>query len=156
VIDPNPRAGMMRDRAAFVVNFERIAATSLLTKVGDEDAELLYGIPLGDLVDRLRFAGAAHVLATAGRNGAEIVSAVGRVVTPIADLPGEIVDTMGAGDATLAATVHALVTTGIPKGLDAWKRVLEQAMLIAGLTCRTPGALLQLPPVPDTTGRIFL
>jgi fructokinase len=156
VIDPNPRAGMMHDPGAFVLNFERIAATTLLTKVGDEDAELLYGIALPDLVERLRFVGAAHVLATAGRDGAEIVSAVGRVTAPIADLPGPIVDTMGAGDATLAATVHALASTGIPHGLDAWKRVLDEAMLIAGWTCRTDGALLQLPPVPDATGRIRL
>ena len=154
VIDPNPRAGMMNDATAFVSNFERIAAASLVTKVGDEDAELLYGIPLADLVERLRFAGASHVLATAGRDGAEIVSAVGRVVSPIADLPGPIVDTMGAGDATLAATVRALATTGIPNGLDAWKRVLDEAMLIAGWTCRTAGALLQLPPVPDAVGRV--
>ena len=154
VIDPNPRAGMMNDATAFVMNFERIAAASLVTKVGDEDAELLYGIPLGDLVERLRFAGASHVLATAGRDGAEIVSAVGRVASPIAALPGPIVDTMGAGDATLAAAVRALATTGIPNGLDAWKRVLDEAMLIAGWTCRTPGALLQLPPVPDATGRV--
>ncbi|WP_348648533.1 PfkB family carbohydrate kinase [Cryobacterium breve] len=39
VIDPNPRAGMLHDKARFVENFERAAARSLLTKVGDEDAE---------------------------------------------------------------------------------------------------------------------
>ncbi len=79
VIDPNPRGGMLNDRDRFVANFERLGATALLCKVGDEDAELLYGTDLPHLVDRLHEAGTANVLATAGKDGASVShSDVGR------------------------------------------------------------------------------
>lgn len=147
VIDPNPRAGMLHDAAQFVSNFERLASASLLCKVGDEDAELLYGVELGTLVDRLRQAGTANVLATAGRGGASVVTPTGVVTRPIADLPGPVIDTMGAGDATLAAAVRTLVLEGVPAGDAEWGRLIDDAMLIAAHTCRSEGALLQLPPV---------
>lgn len=147
VIDPNPRAGMLHDAGRFVSNFERIGAASLLCKVGDEDAELLYGTDLPQLVSRLRQAGTANVLATAGRDGASVSTATGTVSRPIVQLPGAVVDTMGAGDATLAATVRTILTDGIPAGEAEWGRLLDDAMLIAALTCRHEGAMLQLPPV---------
>ncbi|SFN38311.1 PfkB family carbohydrate kinase [Mycetocola miduiensis] len=147
VLDPNPRAGMLHDAGRFVSNFERLASTSLLCKVGDEDAHLLYGIELPQLVERLRQGGAANVLATAGRNGASVSTPTGTASRPIADLPGPVVDTMGAGDATLAAAVHTLATAGVPAGDAEWGRLLDDAMLVAAHTCRQDGALLQLPPV---------
>jgi fructokinase len=147
VLDPNPRAGMLHDAARFVSNFERLASASLLCKVGDEDAQLLYGIDLPQLVNRLRQVGTANVLATAGRYGASVSTPTGTVSRPITDLPGPVVDTMGAGDAVLAAAVHTLVLEGVPAGDVEWGRLLENAMLIAAHTCRQNGALLQLPPV---------
>jgi fructokinase len=147
VLDPNPRAGMLHDDARFVSNFERLASASLLCKVGDEDAHLLYGIDLPQLVNRLRQVGAANVLATAGRGGASVSTPTGTVSRPIADLPGQVIDTMGAGDATLAAAVHSIVTGGVPAGDAEWGRLLDDAMLVAAHTCRQHGAMLQLPPV---------
>lgn len=146
VIDPNPRAGMLRDGARFVRNFEALAARSLLTKVGDEDAELLYGSSLEDLRIRLLSSGAATVLATAGRDGASVVGSDGTDVTePIASLPGAVIDTMGAGDATLAASVASIVTRGFPQGESEWQQLLGDAMRTAAATCRHEGALLRLP-----------
>ncbi len=148
VIDPNPRAGMLADRETFVRNFERAAARSLLTKVGDEDAELLYGSTLPELRARLLAAGAHHVLATAGRGGASIETSDGLLVTePISPLPGAVVDTMGAGDATLASSVQTVVTDGVPMDAAGWQRLLEGAMRIAAATCREEGALLRVPPI---------
>ncbi|MEF2977161.1 carbohydrate kinase family protein [Subtercola sp. YIM 133946] len=146
VLDPNPRAGMLSDRDAFVRNFERLAATSLLTKIGDEDCELLYGEPLDTVAERLVRQGAASVLATAGRAGASIRTAGGlRVDVPIAAFEGCVVDTMGAGDATLASTAASIRQFGLPSSDEAWLELLERAMLIAAATCRHPGALLRLP-----------
>ena len=64
---------------------------------------------------------------------------------PIAHLPGRIVDTMGAGDATLSATVARLATDGDPADAEVWGAVLRQAMEIAAATCRSEGALLRTP-----------
>jgi fructokinase len=67
------------------------------------------------------------------------------VTVPIADLPGPIVDTMGAGDATLAAVTHSIAVAGLPEDAESWRSLLEDAMAIAAATCRSEGALLRLP-----------
>ncbi|MFE6995741.1 PfkB family carbohydrate kinase [Microbacterium sp. NPDC057659] len=143
-IDPNPRAGMLADRAEFVRGFERLAARSTLVKVGADDAALLYDGDLDALRARLRTAGAAAVLATAGADGAVLDTDAGVVVSPIASLPGRIVDTVGAGDATLAA-VAAGLNDGRPADDAGWQALLDRAMLIAAATCRAEGGLLRTP-----------
>ncbi|MFG6503012.1 PfkB family carbohydrate kinase [Microbacterium sp. P05] len=148
VIDPNPRSGMLHDRAAFVDGFEQIAAGALLVKVGEDDAALLYDADLDALRARLIERGAAVVLATFGPAGAAIDVGGEVVVRPISDLPGAVIDTMGAGDAVLAATV-AQLDEGLPRDADAWGDVLERAMDVAAATCRFEGALLRLPSELD-------
>jgi len=145
IVDPNPRAGMMHDKDAFVRNAERVMSRSLLVKVGDEDASLLYGTSLDALRERILSSGATAVLATAGRDGASFASRTLHVSAPIATLPGPIVDTMGAGDATLASSVATVASSGLPADAGAARAMLDQAMMIAAATCRTEGALLQLP-----------
>ncbi|HWU45683.1 MAG TPA: PfkB family carbohydrate kinase [Humibacter sp.] len=146
LIDPNPREAMMHDRHAFVRGFEGVAANALLSKVGDDDAALLYGIPLEALRDRLLELGGGAVLATAGRQGASIVTREGvRADEGIAELPGAIVDTMGGGDATLASVVASLLRDGMPDTVAGAHAMLKQAMRVAAMTCRHEGALLRVP-----------
>lgn len=144
VIDPNPRAGMLTDRVAFARGFESLAGSAALVKVGDDDAALLYGEPLDALRARLVDLGVGAVLATQGAGGATIEAGVDVVTRPVSDLPGRIVDTMGAGDASLAATVAALLTE-TPVDAEGWGEVLQRAMDVAAATCRREGALLRLP-----------
>ena len=143
-IDPNPRAGMLTDRAEFVRGFEHLAAGAALVKVGEDDARLLYGDELDALRERLVDLGAAAVLATQGASGASIEAGTEIATRPISQLPGRIVDTMGAGDAAFAATVAGLVDS-TPADSDAWGELLERAMDVAAATCRFEGALLRLP-----------
>ncbi|WP_396641931.1 carbohydrate kinase family protein [Microbacterium sp.] len=153
VIDPNPRTGMMGDLAEFVAGFEDLAPRAVLVKIGDDDAHLMFGESLDDAVTRMRELGVPVVLGTRGADGAFVRAVAldegefgdGELVAPIADLPGRIVDTMGAGDATLSATVARLATDGEPQDADAWRAVLDEAMLIAASTCRFEGALLRTP-----------
>lgn len=146
VVDANPRGGMLVDRAAFARNLERIGARSLLVKVSDDDANLLYGTPVARFRERMLAAGTRAVLATLGPDGAAIATRDGvSVHVPIAVLPGPIVDTMGAGDATLASVVRSLVVAGVPDTAAAWTAVLTGAMEAAGATCRQTGGRLRLP-----------
>ncbi|MEF3402929.1 PfkB family carbohydrate kinase [Agromyces sp. CCNWLW203] len=145
IVDGNPRAGMLADRARFLANFEDFASRALLVKVGDEDAELLLGGSLDEFVARLRAAGAAAVLATAGRDGARLHRDERPVHAHIVPLPGPVVDTMGAGDATLAAMVRRIAVDGLPTTNAAWARALHEAMVIAAATVRHEGALLRRP-----------
>jgi fructokinase len=143
-IDPNPRSGMLADRAEFVRGFEQLAAGAALVKVGDDDARLLYGAPLDELRARLVDLGVDAVLATQGAGGAAIEAGEIVVTRPISALPGRIVDTMGAGDAVLASAVASL-RDAAPADVDGWTALLQQAMDVAGATCRFEGALLRLP-----------
>ena len=147
VVDGNPRFGMLADRAEFLANFEDFAARSLLVKVGDEDADLLLDDSLDAFVERLRSAGGGHgaILATAGRGGATVHADDDTVHEDIVELPGPIVDTMGAGDATLSAVVHHIAVHGVPQTTDAWAATLQEAMTIAAATVRHEGALLRVP-----------
>ena len=147
-IDPNPRSGMMRDKAEFVRGFEDLAVRAALVKVGEDDAALLYGTRLDALRARLIDLGAGAVLATEGSAGATIETGDIVVTRPISNLPGRIVDTMGAGDAAFAATVAALID-GTPSGDEEWTRVLRSAMDAAAATCRFEGALLRTPAALD-------
>jgi fructokinase len=143
-IDPNPRSGMMADRGEFVRGFESLAARAKLVKVGEDDSLLLYDEPLDALRARLIDLGVGAVLATQGASGATIEAGEVVVTRPVSDLPGRIVDTMGAGDAAFAAAVASLCD-GAPADEDAWGAVLERAMDVAAATCRFEGALLRLP-----------
>jgi fructokinase len=143
-IDPNPRSGMLRDKAEFVRGFERLATGASLVKVGEDDAALLYGGPLDELRARLVDLGVGAVLATEGAAGATLEAGDVVVTRPISTLPGRIVDTMGAGDAAFAATVAALAERA-PSDEEQWAEVLQSAMDAAAATCRFEGALLRTP-----------
>ncbi|WP_311244955.1 PfkB family carbohydrate kinase [Microbacterium sp. WCS2018Hpa-23] len=143
-IDPNPRSGMLSDREEFVRGFERAAAGAAIVKVGADDAALLYDGDLDGLRARLRGLGVRAVLATAGADGAALESDAGVVTAPISALPGRVVDTVGAGDATLAA-VAAGLAEGTPAHVEGWQELLDRAMDVAAATCRAEGGLLRTP-----------
>jgi fructokinase len=147
-VDPNPRAGMMSDKAEFVRGFERLASGAALVKVGEDDAGLLYDDRLDVLRARLIDLGAQAVLATEGPAGATIEAGDVVVTRPISSLPGRIVDTMGAGDAAFAAAV-AVLMDGAPVDEDGWEAALQTAMDVAAATCRFEGALLRTPSALD-------
>ena len=143
-IDANPRADLMRDRAAFVAAFEALAAAASVVKVGEDDARLLYDQPLDWLRPRLVDLGTRVVLATYGPAGAALDVGTEAVTRPASALPGRIVDTMGTGDAAFAVMIASLLER-TPQDRDAWGAVLERAMDAAAATCRFEGAELRLP-----------
>ena len=143
-IDPNPRTGMLSDREEFVRGFERMAADATIVKIGADDASLLYDGDLDALRARLRQRGASAVLATAGGDGAILETDAGSFTAPISNLPGPIVDTVGAGDATLAA-VAAGIMDSLPDTAGDWQRLVDRAMDVAAATCRAEGGLLRTP-----------
>lgn len=143
-IDPNPRSGMLSDRDAFVTGFESLVPDAEIIKVGADDAALLYDGDLDALRGRLRELGARAVLATAGSDGAVLESDAGTLHAPIAVLPGAVVDTVGAGDATLAAVAAGLVERA-PDRAAGWQELLDRAIAVAAATCRSEGGLLRTP-----------
>jgi len=146
VVDPNPRPGFLRDADDFRAGFARVASVSLLVKVGSDDAELVAGTSLEAWQEALLAAGAGGVLATRGSAGADLQLAGGPVLhRDIAVASGDVVDTMGAGDATFASIVASLLAGTSGAGSTDWEAALADAMEVAAATVRAPGALLRRP-----------
>lgn len=146
VVDPNPRPNLIADVAAYRTGAERAMARAALAKLSDEDAALFYAEPGEAVVARLFGMGVGTVLFTHGKAGAEIFTGAGRRVSvPIADGEGPVVDTMGAGDATLASAIAFIVRRGMPVSDAEWRDCLGEAMRVAAATCASPGGSLALP-----------
>ncbi|MFJ2436120.1 carbohydrate kinase [Streptomyces anulatus] len=110
--DPNVRPALMGDHAAAVRRVEECVGLSDLVKASDEDLEWLYpGEDPERVAARWLGRGPAVVLVTRGGAGALAVLPVGRITVraPAVD----VVDTVGAGDAFMSGTLHALAAHGL-------------------------------------------
>lgn len=142
-LDANPRAGLIRDHDGFRTSLERLHEIAWLVKIGEEDARLLYGRSVQEVAPRVARSG-SRVLATAGPSGASLYAEGKRWDRASEVSPSEVVDTIGAGDATFAS-ILASVAEANGRALD-WGAALSRAMVIAGATVRRSGALLQTSP----------
>ena len=149
VLDPNPRPRLIADLDAFREGFQRTARRSTLIKLSDEDALLLYGRDDDAVAESLFERGVETVLLTRGKSGAAVFTRSGlNVASLAAPLAAPIVDTMGAGDATLASVIAFIIIEGMPRDVVAWKACLDRAMEVAAATCRSPGGALVRPSAP--------
>ena len=83
------------------------------------------------------------MLLTRGKLGASIFTRSGlNAAVPTTELAPPIVDTMGAGDATLASVIAFILVEGMPRDNDGWRACLKRAMDIAAATCRSAGGAL--------------
>jgi fructokinase len=146
VVDANPRPSVIVDRTAFRKGAEKLFSCADIAKISDEDADLLYHESAVDVVARLLSLGARTVLFTHGEQGASIHTHQGlKIRVSISEMPGPILDTMGAGDATLATVIAYALRQGLPRSAEAWRCCLEEAMRVAAATCRQMGGGLALP-----------
>ncbi|MEV5200431.1 carbohydrate kinase [Streptomyces sp. NPDC053720] len=147
--DPNVRPELMGDHESAVRRVERCVALSDVVKASDEDLEWLYpGQDPERVAERWLATGPALVLVTRGGDGALAVLPGGRVTVDA--LPTEVVDTVGAGDAFMSGTLHALAGHGL-LGADGRERlrsldrtrvadVLRHAAASAAVTVARAGA----------------
>ncbi|MEU2671731.1 carbohydrate kinase [Streptomyces sp. NPDC007164] len=147
--DPNVRPELMGDHDSAVRRVERCVALSDVVKASDEDLEWLYpGQDPERVAERWLATGPALVLVTRGGDGALAVLPGGRVTVDA--LPTEVVDTVGAGDAFMSGTLHALAGHGL-LGADGRERlrsldrtrvadVLRHAAASAAVTVARAGA----------------
>ncbi|MEV1087782.1 carbohydrate kinase family protein [Streptomyces microflavus] len=147
--DPNVRPALMGDHAAAVRRVEEFVALSDLVKASDEDLAWLYpGEEPEKVAARWLERGPAVVLVTRGGDGALAVLPGGRI--PVGAAAVDVVDTVGAGDAFMSGTLHALagrglLGTGARDRLHAVDRdtvagVLRHAVASAAVTVSRAGA----------------
>ncbi|MFE4449368.1 carbohydrate kinase [Streptomyces sp. NPDC056796] len=170
--DPNVRPALMGDRARAVARAERFVELSDIVKASDEDLRWLY--PDEDPEEaaaRWLRSGPSLVLLTRGAGGATAFPHGPAVRTGAP--PVRVVDTVGAGDAFMSGTLHALASYGLlgARGRTRLRRpdpavlddVLRHAVASAAVTVSRAGALppdageleaaLTGPPAPERQGR---
>ncbi|MBF9071095.1 carbohydrate kinase family protein [Streptacidiphilus fuscans] len=105
--DPNVRPTLMGDRDAALTRVERCVAAAHVVKASDEDLAWLYpDATEAEVAARWTAAGAQLVIVTRGAAGA--VAYAGEQVVAAPARPTTVVDTVGAGDAFMAAVLHGL------------------------------------------------
>ncbi|MEW2311996.1 carbohydrate kinase [Streptomyces sp. NPDC006864] len=153
--DPNVRPQLMGERSGAVARVERCVALSDVVKASDEDLRWLHpGEEPERIAGRWLAAGPALVLVTRGEAGAFALFPGGRITLRAPAV--EVADTVGAGDAFMSGTLHALAVHGL-LGPDARERlhavdrdavadVLRHAVASAAVTVARAGAN---PPAPN-------
>ncbi|WP_067479142.1 carbohydrate kinase family protein [Actinomadura hibisca] len=147
--DPNIRPALAADPAVERARVQRQIALSDVVKASEEDIAWLYpGTDPLEAARRWRAAGPALVVVTHGPDGATALGAGEPVHVPAPAVP--VVDTVGAGDAFMAALLAGLwsadllgadrrtALAAMPAGPLA--ALLERAVRAAALTCARPGA----------------
>jgi fructokinase len=146
--DANLRESFVDDRARTRRQVEELAARCSLVKLSDEDADLL--APAADPAELARILLGGErtrlVLLTRGAGGATAFTPGGE--TTVLPRQVEVVDTVGAGDAFMAATLAQLWDLdalrrpgpGVPTDEDGVRRLLQGSMEVAAITCERRGA----------------
>ncbi|MDQ1629071.1 MAG: fructokinase [Actinomycetota bacterium] len=143
--DPNPRVRGDDDLDAHRREVLALSAVCDLVKLAREDIELLFPEPAPDVVASMLDRGVRAVLVTDGPLGASLTTAGFSLSVDAAIRSEDVVDPMGAGDATIAATAVSLLATGWPQTDLAWVPVLNAAMRAAALACRAIGGAASMP-----------
>ncbi|WUH89051.1 carbohydrate kinase [Streptomyces sp. NBC_00433] len=148
--DPNVRPALLGAQEEAAGRVERCVALSDVVKASDEDLAWLYpGEQPGAVALRWLGLGPAAVFVTLGAEGALAFTRAGRVTA--APVRVEVADTVGAGDAFMAAALDTLAALGLvgaaarrgmAAGLDgpALDRMLRRAGTAAALTVSRAGA----------------
>jgi fructokinase len=147
VFDPNVRPRLLGDLAAYREVVEEFAAGADLVKLSAADAAVLWGGDLSRVIDRLG-ALAAAVVVTRGAAGALVHRDGTTVEVPAPAV--EAVDATGAGDATMAGLVYALLVGAAPRD---WVAATRFAVAVAALTCEGPGGATAMPTLPRVRQR---
>ncbi|WP_329214209.1 carbohydrate kinase [Streptomyces sp. NBC_00683] len=110
--DPNVRPELMGDHTEAVRRVERCVALSDVVKASDEDLAWLYPSEAPEkAAERWLRSGPAVVLVTRGAEGASAF--LPGATSSVAAVPVPVVDTVGAGDAFMSGTLHALAAHGL-------------------------------------------
>ncbi len=145
--DPNIRSGLAGEHAAAVSRTERFVSLSHVVKASHEDVAWLYpGADVDTVLDRWLGLGPSLVVMTMGSAGCRAVTGTGHRLG-MSGVRVDVVDTIGAGDAFVSGLLSALAgaaattpATLATIDLSTTRRVLEQANLVAAITCQRQGA----------------
>jgi len=149
--DPNVRLVVVPEVEPWRETTDELLPIAGMVKASDEDLGIIYpDQPIEAFIEKALVAGADICIVTKGPDGALIGSADGRLVS----VPGQkinVIDTVGAGDTFMAASMHYLAAqSACEKGLARDVDLIEMgsfAVKAAAITCSRRGA--DLPSLAD-------
>lgn len=131
MIDINCRPKIVDDRDAYLAHVASVVSRADIVKVSDEDLDYLSpGVDAIAAAELLLAQGAVAVLVTAGSKHTTIVTAEGRLDTPVPPLAAPLVDTIGAGDTFGGGLVAWWVESGLGRS-DVNRANLQRAVTAA-------------------------
>jgi fructokinase len=145
LLDPNCRPRAVHDQIAYRMRINALAAAVDVVKVSSEDLAMLRpGEEVGAAARGVLALGPAAVLVTDGPSPVRIITAAGERSVPVP--PVQVLDTVGAGDAFVAACLVGWGEAGLRReGLgdpDALAEVAGEAVQVAAAACTVSGAAL--------------
>lgn len=148
VIDLNIRPGLGFERDNETVRVERQIKLAHIVKASDDDLAWLYPDRVPVETARVWARAGHHVIMTRGADGATLFTPTGDTVSVKAPVI-ELVDTVGAGDSFLGATLFGLQQRGAlganaeellaQVSLDDWINLLTLAAEVGAITCSRAG-----------------
>lgn len=154
-MDVNYRAHLWSDVETARLHISDAVKRCHLIKVNEEERDFLREVFETDaLYDTLKQHGLKTLIVTLAENGAEAFTAHGRATATPPKV--EVVDTTGAGDGFIAATLTALSSSGEDfktqldsLSLDQWEKVLTGACYVGSMVCTQLGATPALPRLEE-------
>jgi fructokinase len=152
--DPNVRAPLVADPVQAWRDLESLAGRAHLVKLSDQDVEVLHPGADAEDIARSLLQGERTEIVLLTRGGEGAVGFVGDLVVRVPAARVEVVDTVGAGDAFMAATLAVLYEgaafggygAGVPTDEVRLERMLQAAVEVAGITCSRRGAAAPTRP----------
>jgi fructokinase len=143
-LDPNIRADLIADQAAYRKRFASWLPDVRLLKVSDDDAEWLAdGADAEEAARSWLAAGVDAVVLTKGGDGLAVFTASGDPVR-VPSAKATLIDTIGAGDTVQGALLAWLHHNGVREpgtlGPAEWREALEYAAAAAAITVSRSGA----------------
>jgi fructokinase len=143
LLDPNIRASLIPDRAAYAKRLHRALRRTDVLKASKKDLSWIEPeLDPQSAARQLLRAGPGVALITLGAQGALVVS--GEDAIAVSSPPVEVVDTIGAGDAFTAGFLASWLHRGLGRGRlgdpDAVAQSAEFACMVASRTCERAGA----------------
>ena len=143
MIDPNCRAGVVTDRAAYVRRVDEACRRADVVKVSNDDTEYMSpGTPPLVYARSLVARGVALVLVTLGAEGTWAVTAGGEQLVPARRI--EVADTIGAGDSFGGGFLTWWLDAGLGRAQlgdqSLVAQATEAAQEVAAITCQRIGA----------------
>ena len=152
--DPNVRAPLVADPVQAWRDIEALAGRAHLVKLSDQDVEVLHPGADPEDIARSLLQGDRTELVVLTRGGDGAVAFFADLVVRVPAAEVDVVDTVGAGDAFMAATLAVLLEgsafgsygAGVPSDPDRVEQMLRAAVEVAGITCSRPGATAPTRP----------